>query len=262
MGWNDAVIAEFRANEGRVGGPFDGVPLLLLHTSGRRSGRPHVNPVVYHDAGDRLLVFGSNAGGPRHPDWFHNVLADPQVTIERGTHSYSARAVPLAGAERDREWSAQCARDPGFRAYATATTRVIPVVALHLLTLTDAAHAAGVVAQLRRHHDDLRAAIAGARATPPDLATQLRARCVTLCWSLQTHHTRENGAFTEFERRFPALVPAITRLRAEHRAVESALAEFEALVDTDPAALHPALDRLTADLERHFAFEESTLTSL
>jgi deazaflavin-dependent oxidoreductase (nitroreductase family) len=128
--WNSKIIAEFRANDGKVGGPFEGAPLLLLTTRGRRSGVTRTNPVMYLDDGDRLLVFASKAGAPTHPDWYLNLLAHPEVTVEVGTRTFRATAVALAGEERDRMYAEQARRYPGFAEYQSKTDRVIPVVAL------------------------------------------------------------------------------------------------------------------------------------
>ncbi|MFJ8743136.1 nitroreductase family deazaflavin-dependent oxidoreductase [Embleya sp. NPDC127516] len=136
--FNAHVIAEFRANGGRVGGMFEGASLVLLTTVGARTGRPRTNPVVRASDGDRTLIFASNAGGPNHPDWYHNLLARPQVAVEVGiddagravVETYAAEAIPLAGAERDRLFAAQCDRDPAFAVYQAGTSRVIPVVEL------------------------------------------------------------------------------------------------------------------------------------
>ncbi len=128
--WNTAVIEEFRTNEGRVGGSFEGAPLLLLTTRGRRSGQPRTNPVMYLADDDRLLVFATKGGAPTNPDWFSNLVANPQVTVEVGTEKYAARAVVLDGEERDRLYAEQARRYPGFAEYQEKTDRVIPVVAL------------------------------------------------------------------------------------------------------------------------------------
>jgi deazaflavin-dependent oxidoreductase (nitroreductase family) len=128
--WNAAVIEEFRANEGRVGGQFDGAPILLLTTRGRRTGQPRTNPMMYLPDGDRLIVFASKSGAPTHPDWYRNLVADPQVTVEVGTESYRARATPLHGQERDELYAEQARRYPGFAEYEARTDRIIPVVAL------------------------------------------------------------------------------------------------------------------------------------
>ncbi len=128
--WNTKIIEEFRQHEGRVGGQFEGAPLLLLTTSGRRTGEPRVNPVMYLADGDRLLVFASKGGAPTHPDWYHNLVADPQVTVEVGTDTFRAHAVVLRGEERDRFYAEQARRYPGFGEYQEKTGRIIPVVAL------------------------------------------------------------------------------------------------------------------------------------
>lgn len=128
--WNAAIIDEFRQNEGRVGGNFEGAPLLLLTTTGRRSGEPRTSPMMYLADGDRLLVFASKGGAPTNPDWYHNLVADPHVTVEVGTERYEARAAPLTGEERDRLYAEQASRYPGFAEYQLKTARVIPVVAL------------------------------------------------------------------------------------------------------------------------------------
>jgi deazaflavin-dependent oxidoreductase (nitroreductase family) len=128
--YNARVIAEFRANAGRVGGHWQGRDLLLLTTKGRKSGRVYTTPIVYTRDGDRLLVYASQGGAPTHPDWYLNLVADPHVSVEVGTESYEAIATPLKGDERDREFAAQAARVPAFGQYQEKTTRVIPVVAL------------------------------------------------------------------------------------------------------------------------------------
>lgn len=129
-GWNDKIIAEFRANGGKVSGPFDGGTLLLLHTTGARSGRDHVTPVMYREEGGNYAVFASKAGAPDNPDWYHNILAQPKVTAEIGTQTVSLVARVAAGQERDRIWAANKLQNPGFADYERQTTRQIPVVIL------------------------------------------------------------------------------------------------------------------------------------
>lgn len=128
--WNTKIIEEFRANKGRVGGQFEGAPLLLLHTTGARSGQDRVNPMMYLDLDGRRYVFASKAGAETNPDWYHNLLAHPDVRVEVGTENYRATAVPLEGRERDRIYQEQAARYPGFAEYQEKTDRVIPVVEL------------------------------------------------------------------------------------------------------------------------------------
>ncbi|HVT41383.1 MAG TPA: nitroreductase family deazaflavin-dependent oxidoreductase [Acidimicrobiales bacterium] len=128
--FNQAIIEEFRANGGKVGGGFDGAPMVLLTTTGAKSGKTRVNPVVALVEGDHLYVFASKAGAPTNPDWYHNLVAHPVVGVEFGTEKFEADAVPVTGAERDRLYAAQVAVMPGFGEYEKATTRVIPVVEL------------------------------------------------------------------------------------------------------------------------------------
>jgi deazaflavin-dependent oxidoreductase (nitroreductase family) len=128
--FNTAIIEEFRANGGKVGGAFDGAPLLLLHTIGARSGRERVNPLVYGSDGDSLVIFASKAGAPTHPDWYHNVVANPDVTVEIGAETQSRRARVADSDERDRLWARQKELMPGFADYEARTSRQIPVVLL------------------------------------------------------------------------------------------------------------------------------------
>lgn len=128
--WNRQIIDEFRANEGRVGGQFEGAPVLLLTTTGAKSGLSRTSPMMYLAEGDRRFVFASKAGAPTNPDWFHNLKANPEVTVEMGTETFGARAEEVFGAERDRIYAEQARRYPGFAEYEEKTTRTIPVVEL------------------------------------------------------------------------------------------------------------------------------------
>ena len=128
--FNRQIIEEFRANRGVVGGPFEGASMLLLTTTGAKSGKARVSPMVYRVEGERLFVFASKAGAPTNPDWYRNLLADPNVTVEVGAERFAAHATPVEGAERDRIYAAQAERYPAFTEYQEKTDRVIPVVAL------------------------------------------------------------------------------------------------------------------------------------
>ena len=128
--WNRKIIEEFRANKGKVGGPFEGAPLLLLTTTGAKSGQQRTTPLVYMPDGDRKIIFASKAGAPTNPDWYHNLVAHPQVTVEVGTETLNVTAVVITGEERDRLYAKQAAINPGFAEYETKTTRKIPVIAL------------------------------------------------------------------------------------------------------------------------------------
>lgn len=127
---NARVIEEFRANEGRVGGFFGGSPMVILHSTGARSGRERVTPLVYLPDDGRVVVFATKGGAPENPGWYHNVVAHPEVTVEVGSETYAATATVAAGAERARLWAAQVARMPGFADYEQRTTRTIPVIVL------------------------------------------------------------------------------------------------------------------------------------
>jgi len=131
--WNSAAIAEFRANAGRLGGRFEGAPVLLLTTTGAKSGLPRTNPMMYLDDADRLVVFASKGGAPEDPDWYRNLLANPEVTVEVGTETFTAKAVVITGTERDRLYARQAERYPQFAGYQAKAERIIPVVALERL---------------------------------------------------------------------------------------------------------------------------------
>jgi deazaflavin-dependent oxidoreductase (nitroreductase family) len=129
--WNQKIVEEFRENAGDVGGPFAGAPMVLLHTRGAKSGQERVNPLVYQpDGDDRFVIFASFGGAPKHPAWYHNLLAHPDVTIEVGTETFAARARVAEGEERERYWTKQKQDRPTFAAYEQKTTRQIPVVVL------------------------------------------------------------------------------------------------------------------------------------
>jgi deazaflavin-dependent oxidoreductase (nitroreductase family) len=133
--WNDKIIAEFRANQGRVGGNFEGAPVVLVHHRGRTSAREYVTPMMYlpdDNDPDTIYVFASKAGAPTNPDWYHNLVAAGEGTVERGTDSYAVTVRELTGDERDRVYDEQARRYPGFADYArqTAGVRTIPVLEL------------------------------------------------------------------------------------------------------------------------------------
>ena len=129
--FNRRVIEEFRANAGVVGGGFADAPVLLLTTTGAKSGRERVNPVVALPGDDGVLyVFASKGGAPTSPDWYHNLLAHPEVQVEFGADRFGATATPVTGEERQRIYAEQASRFPAFAGYQQKTERVIPVVAL------------------------------------------------------------------------------------------------------------------------------------
>jgi deazaflavin-dependent oxidoreductase (nitroreductase family) len=133
--WNVKIIAEFRANEGRVGGPFEGAPITLVHHRGRKSGREYVSPMMYMvDEGDAatIFVFGSKSGAPTNPDWYYNLKSAGLAAVEVRTETYEVTVSEVSGDERDRVFEKQARRYPGFAEYAekTAGIRTIPVLAL------------------------------------------------------------------------------------------------------------------------------------
>lgn len=128
--FNQSIIEEFRANAGRVGGNFQGSTLLLLKTTGKKSGEPRTTPLMYMADGERMIVIGSAAGADTHPAWFHNLMAKGRALVEVGTEELPVRAELLAGEERRRLWGKLTARAPGFADYQQKTTREIPLIAL------------------------------------------------------------------------------------------------------------------------------------
>jgi deazaflavin-dependent oxidoreductase (nitroreductase family) len=258
--YNDPIIAEFRANGGRVGGMFAGVDLLLLTTTGARTGTPRTSPVGYAHDGARILVFATNNGQDRQPDWYRNLCADPDVTVELGSDTFPAYAVPLEGEERDRLFTAQGA---ALAAYQARTDRVIPVVALYP-TRGAEGRAVALGDHLVKVHDHLRAQLAAARTGTRDSgvggSTDLREHCLALCDALHEHHSREDAFFPTVRMTVPGLAPVLDRLRAEHMLVTDRIRRFRALLAQPPGDdVTAELDRLAADLEEHFAYEERML---
>jgi deazaflavin-dependent oxidoreductase (nitroreductase family) len=135
LDWNAKTVAEFRANEGRVGGTFEGAPMVLVHHRGRKTGREYVNPMMYlpHDTEpDVIYVFATKGGAPSHPDWYRNLTTAGEGRVEVGTETYEVTVRDLKGDERDRVYAEQAQRYPGFAEYArqTAGVRTIPVLEL------------------------------------------------------------------------------------------------------------------------------------
>ncbi|GAA3629845.1 nitroreductase family deazaflavin-dependent oxidoreductase [Microlunatus ginsengisoli] len=129
-GWNDKVIDEFRANQGNVGGPFAGAPMILIHHRGARSGLERVNPLVYLPDGGEMVIAATKGGAPTNPDWYHNLKAHPRITAEVGTETFTVDATEITGSERDELWRRMVELRPGFADYETKTSRVFPVFRL------------------------------------------------------------------------------------------------------------------------------------
>lgn len=128
--WNRQIIEEFRANEGRVGGMFEGAPMLILHSVGAKTAQERVNPLMHRKDGERLVIFASKGGAPSHPDWFWNLVANPGAEVEVGTRTIRVEARMAEGEERERLWSAQKSEYPQFAGYEANTKREIPVIVL------------------------------------------------------------------------------------------------------------------------------------
>src|SRR4051794_36940662 len=128
--WNQSIIDEFRANHGKLGGNFEGAPVLLLHSTGAKSGKERVHPMMYQAVDGGYAVFASKAGAPTNPDWYYNLRAHPSASIEIGDDTITVQAREATGDERERIWETQKQRYPGFADYESKTTRTIPVVIL------------------------------------------------------------------------------------------------------------------------------------
>ncbi|MGW0390644.1 nitroreductase/quinone reductase family protein [Streptomyces sp. NPDC003042] len=286
--FNQSVIEEFRAHQGKVGGPFEGEDLLLLTTTGARSGAERTTPLgfVRHDGA--LLIVASNLGAPHHPDWYHNLLAHPQVRVELGAESFEALAVPAEGARRAELFEQVLRVAPGYGDYQTRTTRTLPVVILEPAD-PDGWQAPGEVrtlaAKLLEVHTWLRAQLRhvsaetdahfAARAShtgpgeppPPGLGLQIRQRCLAFCQALEFHHTSEDGhLFPGIAVHHPHLAGTFERLREEHRTVARIQGGLVALLDdvaiAEPERFRAELGRMTAELTAHLDHEEETLLPL
>jgi deazaflavin-dependent oxidoreductase (nitroreductase family) len=264
------VIAEFRANSGRVGGLFEGARLLLLTTTGARSGAPHTVPLGYlPDGAHQFLVIGSAGGSPRHPAWFHNLVAQPRVTVEDGVFVVDALAVVLEGAARDAAFARAAETDPGWAEYEQQSGRVLPVVALRASPGPPRFAAGAAVsggAALTRVHDAFRRELAlirdEAATAGATVGAQLRVNCLALCAGLHNHHTGEDGAmFPLLAAQRPELAPVLEQLRVEHEQIAALVAQLQAAVNgpADPVRLRYEVDRLTDELERHLSYEEEQL---
>ncbi len=284
--FQQSVIDEFRANAGKVGGPFAGSDLLLLTTIGARSGQPHTTPLGHVRDGERLLVVGSNLGAPHHPDWYHNLLAHPTVQVELGDQEFPSLAVPAEGPARDELFARVVAEAPGYAEYQAATDRVLPVVVLHLPGPREPAPAVTTLAdkltevhtwlrgQLAQVHAETeahfaaRAAHRGSGSTAPSgLGLQIRQRCLAFCQALEFHHTGEDGhVLPVMEGYHPHLRPVFDRLREEHRsiaAVQSALAALLAGVAiAEPDRFRAELTRMTEQLTAHLDYEDAEILPL
>ncbi|MEU1420335.1 nitroreductase/quinone reductase family protein [Kitasatospora sp. NPDC005751] len=277
MSFNQAIIEEFRTNGGEVGGPFEGGDLLLLTTTGARTGQDHTVPLGYVRADGQLLVVASAAGAPDHPQWYRNLLAHPVVRVELGTEVFEAVAVPAEGARRDRLFEAVVRAAPGYGDYQAHTARVLPVVALER-SGAEPREVADLAGKLLEVHTWLRAQLRHVRAEteahfaagpagdgrPPGLGLQIRQHCLALCAGLTHHHTGEDAAiFPALARSHPHLRETLARLGEEHRSVgriKDGLVKLLAGIGVaEPERFRAELARMSAELEAHLDHEEREL---
>lgn len=245
---------------------------MLLTTTGARSGKPRTAILGYYpDTSDRVLVVGSAGGGPKHPGWYHNLLANPECTVETGLFTYTAEALVLRDAERDKTFARLAEADPGWAKYQAGTTRPIPVVALVNAMKGPPGGGTGSMADLLlKIHDAFRRELtlirkevltAGATTT---LGAQLRINCLKLCQGLHHHHSGESqGIFPAVLAEHPEAAETIDRLQAEHNTIATLLDDLQSLLTTaTPTDLTPELDRLTTALLNHLDYEEKQLLPL
>ncbi|MGW9074179.1 nitroreductase/quinone reductase family protein [Streptomyces yangpuensis] len=274
--FNENVIAEFRANAGKVGGPFEGAELLLLTTTGARSGTPHTVPLGFlRDGGGTPLVVASAAGADRHPAWYHNLLARPLVQVETGTEEYEAVAVPAAGARRDELFAQIVRAEPGYGEYQARTARVIPVVALQR-THEVPEEEGGIAGKLLSVHGWLRAQLAHVRELAADgaaeagapgagaasLGLQLRQHCLAFCHTLEFHHRSEDaGLFPYLEQQHPHMREFFRRVDAEHRVIARLQEELVRALDAPGVGegFSERVERMSRELEGHLDREEAQL---
>jgi deazaflavin-dependent oxidoreductase (nitroreductase family) len=263
---NGPVIEEFRASGGRVGGWFRDARLLLLTTTGARTGARHTVPLGYLPDGDgRVLVIGSAGGAPRDPGWARNARVHPSVTVEAGTFTYEAEAVELVGAERDAAFARAVESDSGWATYEERSGRRLPVFALVSVpgppkggSLADAMR--GVHDVFRRELELIRTEASTSGAT---IGAQLRVNCLTLCAGLGNHHMGEDlMLFPGLAAQHPEAGSLIERLRVDHERVAELVAELRVALDGEPADLVAEVDRLSAELLRHLDDEEAWLLPL
>ncbi|MFD8889976.1 nitroreductase/quinone reductase family protein [Streptomyces sp. Sge12] len=267
--FNHTVIEEFRANAGHVGGPFAGSELILLTTTGARSGKPHTVPLGFVREDGRLLVVASAAGADRHPAWYHNLLARPLVQVETGAEEYEAVAVPAEGARRDELFAHVVRAEPGYGEYQERTRRVLPVVELRRTHEVPSGEG-GIAGKLLDVHGWLRAQLAlvrdlareepqggGGRAS---LGLQLRQHCLAFCHSLEFHHRSEDaGLFPYLEQQHPHMGEFFRRIGAEHAAIARLQDELVRALDAPGTGFSERVERMSRELEAHLDGEEAQL---
>ncbi|MFJ8535849.1 nitroreductase/quinone reductase family protein [Streptomyces sp. NPDC093591] len=284
--FQQGIIDEFRANDGKVGGMFEGSTLCLLTTTGARTGRPRTQPLGLMQVDGQDLVVASAGGAPTHPAWYHNIRKNPIVTVEKGDRPFRAIASIPPGEERDRLFAAIVEQEPGYGEYQTKTERIIPVVALHPVDLAPdrVKHLGdelvemhdwlrGELKDLRKRIDDVVEGRADGVAPPAEgedggVLAELRSHCLDFCHALHIHHAGEDiGAFPVLRERFPALAPVLDKFAEEHKVVVELQNRIKALVEDfapdrdDPVRLRAEVEDLASRLEAHFDEEEHQLVT-
>jgi deazaflavin-dependent oxidoreductase (nitroreductase family) len=254
------IIEDFRANAGQADGRY-----LLLTTTGARTGKQHTAILGYYPDGDRVLVVGSAGGGPKHPDWYHNLVANPEVTVETGLFTYPATAVVVTGDERDEVFARLVEAEPGWGEYQARTTRTIPVVALVQPPGPPSGGNGSLADLLQRIHTAFRRELALIRkevavSGRAGLGAQLRINCLALCQGLHNHHTGESaGLFPALAAQHPELADTIAVLQSEHDQIAVLLEELEKQLSDPAPDLLTQVDRLIDALIAHLDHEEAQL---
>ncbi|WP_312872262.1 nitroreductase/quinone reductase family protein [Amycolatopsis dendrobii] len=277
--FHSRLIAEFRANRGALGGRFEGWPLAVLTTTGARTGLRREVLLGYLEIDGNGVVVASANGADRHPAWYRNIRRNPMVTVEVGGDTYQAMAAIPQGPAYEKLFAKAVAEAPGYGDYQAKTTRAIPVVVLHRIDSRVKGMGDWLVEVHRWFRAELRAlreqadALAEGRTAAivrpePDLAQEMRTRCLGFCTALRRHHVGEDSAvFPSLAEQFPALAPVIARLAGQHQVAAGLQDSIRELVDgfvpgeSDPARLRAELERLAGELEAHFEFEEEAVVT-
>ncbi|WP_405405184.1 nitroreductase/quinone reductase family protein [Streptomyces sp. NBC_01104] len=271
-----SLIEEFRANRGKVGGPFAGRDLLLLTTTAAVSGTSRTTVLDYVRRDGALTVLGSGTGTPDHPGWYRDLLAHPVVGVEIGTQDYQALAVPVRGPHDEELLAASPARIPPAVVLERADPEVWEGRPREIRTLADKVMEVhtwlrGQLRQVKAEtdaHFAARAAHRGPGEPPaPGLGLQIRQRCLAFCQALEFHHTSEDDhLFPGIARYHPDLGETFDRLRDEHRTVARIQNDLAALLAgigiADPEGFRSELHAMSAELNAHFDYEEETIVPL
>ncbi|MGW4040593.1 nitroreductase/quinone reductase family protein [Streptomyces sp. NPDC004778] len=278
------VIAEFRANNGKMSGMFEGWTLVVLTTVGARTGQRRESILGFLEFDGKGVVVASSNGADKHPAWYHNIRKNPIVTVETGTDTYQAIAAIPPGEERDKLFGRVIAEAPGYADHQARTTREIPVVVLNRIGPGPGEERVkGMGDWVVEVHDWLRGELETLRTqvdrviegsadtierVPQDLAQQMRTHCLSFCGALSRHHGGEDAAmFPMLAKQFPALAPALGQLGEEHKVVAQLQHDIQQLVDgfvpgeSDPVRLRSDLEQLADQLESHFRYEEETIVT-